>query len=141
MLAHLLIRLSPQELYVRSYESIYWPAQRNNVAAVDVWAPHTRTLDSIMAVVGIYESCGAIPPLRRAGIKRAYELICMEDENTSYQCIGPVNKMLNFIARWAEEGPDSQVVKLHREKLKDFMWVGKEGMMMTGTNGSQLWGE
>jgi lanosterol synthase len=25
------------------------------------------------------------------------------------------------------------------ERIKDFMWMSEEGMMMNGTNGSQLW--
>ncbi len=64
---------------------------------------------------------------------------CSKTKNTSYQCLGPVNKMLNYIARWDVEGHDSHAMRMHRVKLKDFMWIGAEGMMMTGTNGSQLW--
>lgn len=127
------------ELYVEPYESINWAKQRNNVAEIDVWAPHTRTLNALMGILSVYESCGGLPPLRRAGMKRAYELLVMEDENTGYQCLGPVNKMLNYICRWLEEGHDSDAMALHREKLKDFMWMSGEGMSMCGTNGSQLW--
>jgi lanosterol synthase len=134
-----LIESLREELYVEDYDSIAWHKHRNTVAQVDIWAPHTRTLDSLMAVVATYESCGGIPPLRRAGIRRAYELLVQEDENTGYQCLGPVNKMFNYICRWIEEGPDSKAMALHREKLKDFMWMGKDGLMMCGTNGSQLW--
>lgn len=133
-----LIESLRQELYVQPYESINWPAQRGNIAQVDVFYPHTKTLKALMGLVGAYDNCH-IPPLRRAGIKRAYELLVLEDENTSYQCLGPVNKMLNYIARWDVEGHDSHAMRMHREKLKDFMWIGAEGMMMTGTNGSQLW--
>ncbi|PWZ01644.1 putative lanosterol synthase [Testicularia cyperi] len=126
------------ELYVEPYDSINWPKQANNIAQVDIYAPHTRTLEALMAVVGTYDKCH-IPPIRKAGIKRAYDLIVMEDENTGYQCLGPVNKMLNYITRWDVEGHDSHAMKMHREKLKDFAWMGAEGLMMTGTNGSQLW--
>ncbi|PWN48974.1 putative lanosterol synthase [Violaceomyces palustris] len=133
-----LIESLRQELYVQPYDSIDWPKQRNNVAQVDVYAPHTLLLDTLMSILSTYEMC-SIPPIRKAGIKRAYELLVLEDENTGYQGIGPVNKMLNYICRWNEEPEDGEVMKIHREKLKDFMWMGAEGMMMTGTNGSQLW--
>ncbi|KAN0060054.1 Lanosterol synthase (Oxidosqualene--lanosterol cyclase) [Thecaphora frezii] len=133
-----LIKSLRQELYVQSYGQIRWSAQRNNIAQVDVYAPHTMLLDTLMGVLSAYEQCN-IPPIRRAGIRRAYELLCLEDENTGYQCLGPVNKMLNYICRWNEEGHESEAMARHREKLKDFAWVGAEGMMMTGTNGSQLW--
>lgn len=134
-----LIESLREELYVEPYENIQWSKHRNNIAEIDVWAPHTRTLEAMMGVLSVYESCGGLPPLRRAGMRRAYELLVMEDENTGYQGIGPVNKMLNYICRWIEDGPDSEVMAIHREKLKDFMWMSGEGLMMTGTNGSQLW--
>jgi lanosterol synthase len=80
-----------------------------------------------------------LPPLRHAALNRVYELVVMEDENTSYQCLGPVNKMMNLICRYAVDGPEHDSYKQHMIKRQDFMWLGAEGMMMTGTNGSQLW--
>jgi len=101
-----------------------------------------------MNCLSVYESC-SIPPIRKAGISRAYQLLKQEDENTSYQCLGPVNKMLNFVSRYVEielekndspiDSEGNDVLESHREKLKDFLWLSKDGMMMTGTNGSQLW--
>jgi lanosterol synthase len=135
------LTLFAQELYTQPYDTINWFRQRNNVAQVDIWAPHTRTLEALMGVLAGYEMLGPVAALREAGIRRAYEMVVMEDENTGYQGIGPVNKMLNYLVRWDVEGPDSDVMRQHREKLKDFMWMGPEGMRMTGTNGSQLWGE
>jgi lanosterol synthase len=90
------------------------------------------------SVLSIYEGC-SIPPLRRAALKRAYHLIVMEDENTEYQTLGPVSKMMNLICRAHVEGPDSEAYKQHAIKRADFMWLAQEGMMMCGTNGSQLW--
>ena len=37
------------------------------------------------------------------------------------------------------DGRESEAYKLHMKTRDDFMWIGAEGMMMTGTNGSQLW--
>jgi len=34
-----------QELYTEPYEKINWYAARNNVASVDLYAPHTTVLD------------------------------------------------------------------------------------------------
>lgn len=81
----------------------------------------------------------AFPPLRTAAIKRAYELVVMEDENTAYQTIAPVSKMFNQIARFHQEGSNSDAYRQHMLKRRDFMWLGSEGMMVCGTNGSQLW--
>ena len=133
-----LIEALRSELYPYPYEEIIWPAQRNNVSKADLYAPHTRALDALFSALGVYEKwhVGAV---REAGLRHAYQLIVKEDENTGHQDLGPVNKMLNFVSRWLVEGSESPAMALHREKLKDFAWMGPEGLMMTGTNGSQLW--
>nr|UPX76572.1 putative oxidosequalene clavarinone cyclase 804 [Hypholoma fasciculare] len=127
-----------EELYTEDYYSIDWPAQRNNVNKVDEYAPHTRLFDMINSVLFLYEGC-VLPPLRRAALRRTYRLIVMEDENTAYQTLAPVNKVFNMIARFAAEGRDCESFKMHMQKRADFMWLGAEGMMVCGTNGSQLW--
>ncbi|KAF7308670.1 Terpene cyclase/mutase family member [Mycena chlorophos] len=127
-----------EELYPENYYSIHWPSQRNNIAAVDLYSPHSTILDILNGVLGMYESC-ALPPLRRAALARAYDLIVREDENTGYQTLGPVSKMFNLVARVHAEGVESDAFRMHKEKRNDFMWMSGEGMMMCGTNGSQLW--
>ncbi|KAI0319638.1 terpene synthase [Amylostereum chailletii] len=127
-----------EELYTQPYESIDWLAQRNNFCSVDLYAPHSQLLDFANIALGLYESC-TVPPLRKAGLDRAYQLIVFEDENSGYQTIGPVSKMMNLVARAHAEGPESHAYKMHELKRQDFLWLASEGMMMTGTNGSQLW--
>lgn len=36
-----------QELYVEDYDSIDWPAQRNNVSPEDVYTPHSWLLRTV----------------------------------------------------------------------------------------------
>ncbi|KAH7101707.1 terpene synthase [Auriculariales sp. MPI-PUGE-AT-0066] len=127
-----------EELYTQKYNTIDWPAQRNNVCSVDVYSPHTMILDALFSVIGMYSSC-APGPIRKAGMQRAYELVCMEDENTAYQDLAPVSKMMNLVVRFVADGPGSEAYKRHMETRADFMWLGPEGMRMCGTNGSQLW--
>ncbi|KAI0675601.1 lanosterol synthase [Trametes maxima] len=127
-----------EELYTQNYYSIDWPSQRSNVAQADLYTPHSTLLELVYGVLGAYEHC-VFPPLRRAAIRRCYELIVMDDENTDYQTLGPVSKMMNLIARAHVEGRDSTAYKRHMERRRDFMWMAGEGMMMCGTNGSQLW--
>ncbi|PBK72268.1 terpene synthase [Armillaria solidipes] len=127
-----------EELYTQNYYSIDWPAQRNNVCKVDLYSPHAAVFDMINVVLGAYELC-TLPPLRRKAVDRAYQLVVLEDENTGYQTLGPVSKMMNLVVRVHREGNQSDAYKLHKEKREDFMWIGQDGMMMTGTNGSQLW--
>lgn len=127
-----------QELYVEPYTSINWPAQRNNVNKIDLFQPHSAIMDALNAILYYgYESC-AIPPLRQAALRKAYEHIVHEDENTSYQGLAPINKAFNQLCRLDAEGADSEAVKKHVEKTDDFLWLGPDGLRETGTNGSQL---
>ncbi|WVQ96729.1 hypothetical protein IAU59_003836 [Kwoniella sp. CBS 9459] len=134
-----------QELYVEPYESINWAAQRTNVNPIDVYSPHHPILDTLHGLLAYYEACPSIPcfssalPLRKAALKRVYQLVTFEDENTGYQTIGPVSKAFNMVVRYAKEGPNSDAFKAHLSRVDDFLWLSKDGLMMTGTNGSQLW--
>lgn len=130
-----------QELYTQPYDSIRWPAQRNNVSPLDIYCPHSKVMDGLHLLLGAYEWMPAVSclPLREAGLKAAYQQVVYEDENSGYQTIGPVSKAFNIIARYAHEGPDSPAFKAHLSRVDDFLWLTKDGLMMTGTNGSQLW--
>jgi lanosterol synthase len=46
---------------------------------------------------------------------------------------------MNTLVVWLVDGPESLTFKKHLERIPDFMWMSAEGMMMNGTNGSQLW--
>lgn len=127
-----------QELYTEKYEDIDWPAQRNNVAHAEVYTPHSTLMNAVYSIFSVYESC-SIPPIRQMALRRVYDLVVMEDENTGYQTLGPVSKMINLICRTHVEGIGSDAWKEHSKKRRDFMWMSQEGMMMCGTNGSQLW--
>jgi len=96
-------------------------------------------LDTLYIALGAYEKYICPGFIRRAGIRYAYKLLVMGDDNTNCQTIGPVSKAMNMLCRWVEEGPDSQGFKTHLETVRDFFWMSPRGMMMCGTNGSQLW--
>lgn len=63
----------------------------------------------------------------------------MEDANTDYSNLGPVNGPMNLLACYIQEGPDAYSVRRHRERMADFLWMKDEGMLMNGTNGVQNW--
>lgn len=48
-----------QELYVQDYATIDWPAQRNNVAACDMYTPHSTllTIAYSKCVQGVTKTC------------------------------------------------------------------------------------
>lgn len=65
--------------------------------------------------------------------------IRMEDENTFYLDIAPVNKVLNWLVFYYHYLKDSREFQLHVKRNADYMWMGSNGMMMNGTNSTQLW--
>jgi lanosterol synthase len=95
-------------------------------------------LDLVAFGLGCYEQC-FVPPLRRVGIEKAYELVVLEDEDTEYQTIGPASKMLNVIVRTHRDGPFSEAWKQHAIKRQDIMWVAKGGITVGLADGSQTW--
>ncbi|KAH9034681.1 lanosterol synthase-like protein [Lactarius hengduanensis] len=53
-----------EELYTQPYDTIDWPAQRNNVSAADLHSPHSGIFDFISVILSAYEQCmnSAAPP-------------------------------------------------------------------------------
>ena len=46
---------------------------------------------------------------------------------------------MNTLVCYMKEGPESYSFKRHIERLNDYLWVNRDGMMMNGTNGVQVW--
>ncbi|KAJ9116371.1 hypothetical protein QFC22_004812 [Naganishia vaughanmartiniae] len=127
-----------QEIYTEPYQNIDFSRHRNNVHPCDVFYPRHPVGKLLNEVALVCENF--VPSLfRRKALDSTYKLVVYEDENTQYQSIAPVSKMLNMVCRFAAEGPDSDAFKQHLAKIDDFLWMSEEGLMMTGTNGSQLW--
>uniref|UniRef100_A0A4W6FFF8 Terpene cyclase/mutase family member n=1 Tax=Lates calcarifer TaxID=8187 RepID=A0A4W6FFF8_LATCA len=117
-----------QELYVQDYATINWPAQRNNVAACDMYTPHSTLLTFAYMVLNVYEAH-----------HKLYEHIQADDRFTKCISIGPISKTINMLVRWYVDGPASPVFQEHVSRIPDYLWLGLDGMKMQGTNGSQLW--
>jgi len=47
--------------------------------------------------------------------------------------------VINTVVAWHAAGKDSKWFGDHLERVQDYLWISDKGMMMTGTNGSQLW--
>uniref|UniRef100_A0A670Y2C5 Terpene cyclase/mutase family member n=1 Tax=Pseudonaja textilis TaxID=8673 RepID=A0A670Y2C5_PSETE len=104
-----------QELYVQDYDSIDWPAQKNNVASGDLYTPHSWLLKVVYAIANIYEQFHS-KKLRQQAVEELYDHIKADDQFTKFISIGPISKTINMLVRWHVEGPKSP-----------------------GTNGSQVW--
>ncbi|XP_014677721.1 PREDICTED: lanosterol synthase-like [Priapulus caudatus] len=132
-----LIRALRKELYICD-AGIDWPSQRNNCAPSDLYTPHTRLLDCSYVLIDMYEAYHNTT-IRKMALSELYQHICAEDQYTNYISIGPISKVLNMLVRWSVDGADSAAFRRHVSRVDDYLWMGVDGMKMTGTNGSQLW--
>ncbi|CAM4618962.1 unnamed protein product [Lepidochelys olivacea] len=133
-----LVQSLRQELYVQDYSSIDWPAQRNNVAACDLYTPHSWLLTLANAILNVYEAHHSAR-LRQRAIAELYDHIKADDRFTKAISIGPISKTINMLVRWYVEGESSPAFQEHVSRIPDYLWLGLDGLKMQGTNGSQLW--
>lgn len=134
-----LTRSLRQELYTQEYSSINFAAHRNTISPRDNYHPKTTLLNTIN-----WTFTNVWPWIQPKWLKQraeawVYEMIKHEDENSDYACLAPVNSPMNTVARYIKEGPDSYAFRRHIERLDDFLWVSKDGMLVNGTNGVQSW--
>ncbi|CAI8009857.1 Lanosterol synthase [Geodia barretti] len=127
-----------EELYTAPYASIDWPAQRNNVAPGDIYTPHSTALDLTLRIANVYESVHS-SYLRSWAVRECLEHIRADDRFTHCISIGPISKVVQMLVRWHADGPQSPDFKEHVRRVRDYLWMGRDGMKMQGTNGSQLW--
>jgi lanosterol synthase len=135
-----IIRSLRQELFTAPHEEIAWSRYRNAISPADNYHPKTWVLNLInWILVLIYIPFLRFTFLVNKAEKWAWELIQIEDANTDYACLAPVNAPMNTLACFITEGPEAKSVKEHRRRLADYMFMSQHGMMMNGTNGVQNW--
>ncbi|GAV02159.1 hypothetical protein RvY_12758 [Ramazzottius varieornatus] len=127
-----------KEIYVQNYETIDWKAQRDNVSSADLYTPHSWLLKISYVFLDFYESYG-LRFFRKLAVDKCYKDICADDKFTNCISIGPISKVINMFVRWAVDGPQNPWFKMHQERVDDYLWLGLDGMKMSGTNGSQVW--
>ena len=128
------------ELYTTAYDSIVYSAHRNTIAPTDNYHSKSWLLNTLnWGLVNIWQPYLRADTVSKNAEAWVYELIQMEDENTDFACLGPVNAPMNLLACYIAEGGHSYAVKRHRERLQDYLWMNHEGMMANGTNGVQTW--
>lgn len=69
------------------------------MAKEDLYCPHSALLDGLYVLLGTWEKFICPRFVRNAGLKKAYRLVVMDDENTNCQTIGPVSKAMNMLCR------------------------------------------
>lgn len=126
------------ELYTERYENIDFSKNRNNVAKIDLFKPHSMLLKVTNHAFSVYNNFFRTNRIRQLAKARVLDLMDKEDNNTEFLDIGPVNQVLHLVVFYFEGGPKDPRVLKHIDRLEDFMWVSSKGMTMNGTNGVQV---
>ncbi|KNC25945.1 hypothetical protein FF38_03872, partial [Lucilia cuprina] len=77
--------------------------------------------------------------LKKRASKRVRDLVLADLENTDWLAIAPVSNALNAIVIYLEFGRESPQFEKFLFRWPDFLYMTKEGMLMCGTNGVQVW--
>ncbi|KAI1494091.1 terpenoid cyclases/protein prenyltransferase alpha-alpha toroid [Biscogniauxia mediterranea] len=134
------IRGLRQELFTEPWEQIDWAGNRNTICPLDNYHPKSWLLKTAnWALVNFWNPYLRPEFIRKKASDWCSKLIDMEDANTDYADLAPVNAAMNTIVCYIRDGPDAYSVRRHIERLEDAMWVNKEGMLCNGTNGVQCW--
>ncbi|KXS11604.1 terpene synthase [Gonapodya prolifera JEL478] len=131
-----------EELYTVPYEEVDWAKARDDIAPEDLYQPHSTLMNAANSLLLVYESLLPYTPLhwiRERAVRETVRQCRFEDDNTGCLDIGPVNKAMNMLVSYLEDGPTHPRFRAHIERNLDFLWLGPKGMLMNGTNGSQLW--
>jgi lanosterol synthase len=129
-----------EELFVQPHAEINWGSHRNSIAAVDNYHPKSWLLNlANWAIVNIWNPYLRIDSIKNTAEAWVSDLVDMEDANTDYADLAPVNAPMNTIVCYIRDGPDAYSVKRHMERMEEFLWVNSEGMFANGTNGVQCW--
>jgi lanosterol synthase len=134
------IRGLKEEMFVQPYAEIDWAGHRNSIHPGDNYHPKSFIMNCLnWLLVNVWN-----PYLRTNSIKEkaeawVSELVDMEDANTDFADLAPVNAPMNTVVCYIRDGPDSYTFKRHIERLEEFLWMKDEGMLCNGTNGVQCW--
>ncbi|KAH7152024.1 oxidosqualene:lanosterol cyclase [Dactylonectria estremocensis] len=134
------IRGLKQELFPQPHSEINWASHRNSITAVDNYHPKSWILNTAnWLLVNVYNPYLRLNSVKEKAEAWVSELIDMEDANTGFACLAPVNAPMNTLVCYVRDGPDAFSTKRHIERLEEYVWVKDEGMLVNGTNGVQCW--
>lgn len=134
------IRALRQELFVEPWEEIDWAGNRNTICPRDNYHPKSWLLNTLnWFLTKVWNPYCRTKGLSDKACNWVGKLVDMEDANTDFADLAPVNAPMNTLVCYIRDGPDAYSVRRHIERLDDALWVNKEGLLCNGTNGVQCW--
>jgi lanosterol synthase len=129
-----------KELFTKPYDEINFLSHRNSIHPRDNYHPKSWILNRLNSlIVNVWDPYLRLNSIKKAAEDYTWKLIQIEDINTDYSDLAPVNAPMQMLACYIQEGPDAYSVKRHIERFEDFKWMKGEGMLVNGTNGVQNW--
>jgi lanosterol synthase len=125
------------ELYDRPYSSLDFAAHRHDLAASDLYV--RPGLELRLAWDALVQAEKVMPArLRRAALEKVLGRIRYELRQTRYQCISPVNGLLNVLALFAHDARDPEIETALRA-VEAWRWEDpQEGIRYLGAR-SNAW--
>jgi len=126
-----------EELYEVPFAQVDWVQARDRLARTDAYTPRAKVLRYVNRVLHRLERRPS-ERLRQRACDFVLDQIDAEDRNTSYLCIGPVNKLFNTLV-WHFAKPGGEELRRHEERLGDYLFEADDGIKMNGYDSSELW--
>ena len=128
-----------EEIYCRPYRNVEWSTCSSRVCSIDSYNPIGKLCRFVFYLSSFTEKWLLPARLRQSALKTVISHIKAEDINSKCIGIGPVSKMLNMLAIYYSDGPDSIIFRNHVYRIPDYLWLSIDGLKVQGTNGSQVW--
>lgn len=132
-----LIASLKQQLYTQPFDQVNWKKARRACCVKDDYNSEPALYRFLAPFMNFYNKIH-LKSLRKKALLNIVERVHAEDGHTNYINLGPVNKVLNMLIVFIEEGKSERFNK-HLARLDDYLWVAEDGMKMNGYNGSQFW--
>jgi lanosterol synthase/protostadienol synthase len=137
-----LIRAIRNEIYAqKSYSEITnWSAFRSYVNAVDLVKPKAMVQSVMVSVMSLWERWwGRSSSLRARGLSEALFQVEADVHSTEYCSYSPAYWAVDIIVLRHAHGPESHWVKGMVSHYADGLWMCREGLAASGTDGNAVW--
>lgn len=133
-----LIRVIRAEIYASPYGEIDWLSQRSNISAIDLAKPKSFLQSAMVFTLGLCERW-KVATLRKRGLDEALFQMESDVHSTGYCSYSPAYWAVDIIALWHAHGPESHWIHGMKDHFMDGMWMCREGLAASGTDGNAVW--
>ncbi|XP_022946791.1 beta-Amyrin Synthase 1-like isoform X2 [Cucurbita moschata] len=122
-----------QEIYTQPYNHIKWSPTRHYCAKEDKCFERSLfqklAWDALQYIGEPILNSWAFKTIRNRALQIAKCHIDYEDHHSHYITIGCVEKPLLTLACWVDD-PNGEAYRKHVARIKDYLWMGEDGMKM-----------